>query len=77
METALLLSNDTNPNLDVWLLVAAAFREGGDQERARIWYQKVLERDASNPKAKDGLAALGDRQEELLAEELVCVRDWI
>ncbi len=59
LETAMLMSGQVDPNLDVWLLVADGYREAGQTERARNWYELVLERDESNQKAKDGLAALG------------------
>lgn len=59
-ETALLMSpDDPDPNLNVWLLAADTFAAGGDLERARAWYARVLERDAANQRAREALARLG------------------
>jgi O-antigen ligase len=60
-EAALFMSlDDPNPNLNVWVLAGDTFAQGGDLERARAWYQRVLERDADNQRAQEALARIGD-----------------
>jgi O-antigen ligase len=57
-ETAELLSGGSN-NLDVWLGIADDYRTAQMNDKAREWYQKVLGKDPSQGRAKEGLAALG------------------
>ncbi len=59
-ETALFMSPDNpNPNLNVWLLAGDTFASGGDFVRARAWYERVLERDSDNQRAREALARIG------------------
>jgi len=44
---------------DVLLLIAEAYRDGGDPARARLCYGRVLEIDPGNETAQQALAALG------------------
>jgi len=59
LETALLMGSvNASPNLDVWVLVGDRYREAGNSVRARNWYARVLEQDASNERAKAGLDSI-------------------
>lgn len=61
LETALLMDkDDPNPNLDVWLLAGDTFREGGDLDRARDWYLRVLARDKTNERALTAMSEIGN-----------------
>lgn len=57
-ETAVLMYPDAEPYLDVWLLVADTFRDGGDTEKAEEWYNRILEVDPENENATTRLESL-------------------
>lgn len=59
LETLLLLSGERIPNLNVWLLLADDYRAGGNTDKAREWYGKVLREAPNDQRALDGLAAVG------------------
>ena len=51
--------NPGTARADVLLLIAEAYRDGGDPARARLCYGRVLEIDPGNETAQQALAALG------------------
>lgn len=59
LETAILMDDfQSQPNFSVWVLIAEDYRKGGNTERARGWYERVLEQDPDNNEARQGLAAI-------------------
>jgi tetratricopeptide (TPR) repeat protein/O-antigen ligase len=57
LETAQALYPDST-NLDVWLLIADAYRAAGQVDAARAWYNRVLATEPDNQRARDALAEI-------------------
>ncbi|MBI1280450.1 MAG: hypothetical protein GC179_20175 [Anaerolineaceae bacterium] len=59
LETAAILEDFQQTNMDVWVLVGDRFQAAGKPEKAQEWYSHVLQKDPNNPTAADRLNALG------------------
>jgi hypothetical protein len=57
LETALAIYPTTH--LDVWLLAADMYRQAGQIESARVWYNRVLSSDPNNERAITALNEMG------------------
>ena len=59
LETAAILENYEQTNMDVWVLIGDRYQAADKPEKAQEWYSRVLDKDANNTTAADRLKALG------------------
>lgn len=58
LETAAIMENYTQTNMDVWVLIGDRYRAAGKPEQAQMWYSRVLDKDANHAGALAGLTTL-------------------
>ncbi|MEP6986600.1 MAG: tetratricopeptide repeat protein, partial [Chloroflexota bacterium] len=59
LETAAILGDYQQTNMNVWVLTGDRYQAAGKPEMAQQWYSRVLDKDANNAGALAGLSALG------------------
>ncbi len=59
LETAAILGDYQQTNMAVWVLTGDRYRMAGNNEKAQEWYSRVLDKEANNQNALDGLATMG------------------
>jgi tetratricopeptide (TPR) repeat protein len=59
LDTATIMSNYQQTNMDVWVLLGDLYKSGGNDELAQQWYSRVLDRDPANAAAQERLSTLG------------------
>ncbi len=67
LETAAILEDYQQTNMDVWVLTGDRYRAAGKAQLAQQWYSRVLGKDQNNSGAVDGLKALGLEQVQAVA----------
>jgi tetratricopeptide (TPR) repeat protein/O-antigen ligase len=58
LETAAILEDYQQTNMDVWALIGERYKTVGKMEMAQQWYSRALAKDKNNTAAVDGLNAL-------------------
>lgn len=59
LDTATIMNDYQQTNMDVWVLLADLYKSGGNNQLAQEWYSRVLDRDPNNTAAQEKLTALG------------------
>lgn len=59
LETAAIMEDYSQTNMDVWVLIGDRYRDAGQPEQAQVWYSRVLDKDANHAVALAGLSTLG------------------
>ncbi len=68
LETAAILENYEQTNMDVWVLIGDRFLAANQPEKAQEWYSRVLLKDPNNTSAKDKLQAMDKERIETFPE---------
>lgn len=64
LETAAILEDYQQTNMDVWVLTADRFLAANQPEKAQEWYSRVLMKDPNNTAVKGKLKAMGKTRVE-------------
>ncbi|MCA0457358.1 MAG: O-antigen ligase family protein [Chloroflexi bacterium] len=59
LETAAIMEDYSQTNMDVWALIGDRYRNGGKPEQAQVWYSRALAQMASHAGSLAGLMTLG------------------